>query len=209
MTRQIIETGKADFLALPEPRHDGGVSVEKALGERRSVREYSKEPMSHHAVSQILWAAQGVTARDGLRTAPSAGALYPLEVYLVVGEVPGVDKGIYRYRPLGHEIARMVSGDQRSRLAAAALEQYWLAEAAVMLVVSAVYERTTKKYGGRGNLYVHMEAGHVVQSVSLQAVALGLGSAVVGAFEEGKVRRILDFSDHEVPLGLMAVGKAR
>ncbi len=184
MTRPNIEIGKPDFLALPEPRRDGCVSVEKALSERRSVREYSKEPLSLHDVSQILWAAQGITARDGLRTAPSAGALYPLEVLLVMGEVPGVAKGVYRYRSLGHEIARMVSGDQRSRLATAALEQYWLAEAPVMLVVSAIYEQTTKKYHGKGKLYVHMEAGHVVQSVSLQAVAMGLGSVVIGAFED-------------------------
>jgi len=156
-----------------------------------------------------MWAAQGVTTRDGLRTAPSAGALYPLEAYLVAGEVSELVKGVYLYRPPKHELARVVEGDQRSRLAAAALEQYWLTEAAVMLALSAFYERTTKKYGGRGELYVHMEAGHVVQSVSLQAVALDLGSVVVGAFEEDKVKQILRLSDREVPLGLMAVGKPR
>ncbi len=184
------------------------MSLEKALRGRRSVREYSRAPLSLEDVSQLLWAGQGVTSRDGLRTAPSAGALYPLEVYLVAGEVPELVKGVYQYRPSGHELAQVLSGDQRSRLAAAALEQYWLTEAAVMFVLSAVYERTTKKYRRRGTAYVHMEAGHVVQSISLQAVALGLGSVVVGAFEQDRVSQILGLPESEVPLGLMAVGKS-
>jgi SagB-type dehydrogenase family enzyme len=194
-------------MRLPKSKLDGEISLEKALEGRRSVRDFVKEAMTLQQVSQVLWAAQGETARDGSRTAPSAGALYPLETYLVVGEVKGLEAGVYHYRPHGHEIVRIVDEDQRQKLAHAAAEQLWISDAAAIIVLCAVYGRTTRKYGERGRMYVHMEAGHVVQSVSLEAVALGLGATVVGALDEEPVRRILRVPKRQVPLCLIPVGK--
>jgi SagB-type dehydrogenase family enzyme len=195
------------LIGLPKPALDGEISVESALRSRRSVRDFVTVELSLQQVSHLLWAAQGETARDGSRTAPSAGALYPLETYLAVGTVQGLEVGVYHYRPHGHALVRVVDGEQRPKLARAALEQYWISEAGIVIVLCAVYGRTTRKYGERGRMYVHMEAGHVVQSISLEAVAVGLGSTVVGAFEEESVRRILHATKRQVPLCLVAVGK--
>ncbi len=196
-------------LKLPQPSYDSKVSIEEVLRKRRSVREFVSKPLTLQEVSQILWAAQGVTDKEGLRTAPSAGALYPLELVLVAGQVHEMEAGVYRYRPLFHDLLRAEEGDSRSRLAAAALKQEFIADAAVVLAIAAVYERTTKKYGQRGRQYVHMEVGHVVQSVSLQAEALGLGSVVVGAFDDRVVTKTLGLSGKEVPLAIMPIGHRR
>ncbi|MEM3389547.1 MAG: SagB/ThcOx family dehydrogenase, partial [Thermoproteota archaeon] len=162
----------ATRLRLPEPRYESEVSVEEALLKRRSVREYARSSLTLQEVSQLLWAAQGVTDPQGLRTAPSAGALYPLEVYLIVGEVESLAPGVYKYVPDGHEIIRVLDGDKRVSLAEAALGQAWVRNAAVDIVIASVYERTTRKYGERGIRYVHLEAGHAAQNICLQAVAL-------------------------------------
>ena len=201
MARQFSrKTDSPRLTRLPKPKADGAVSIEKALADRRSVRDFVREPLTLRQVSQILWAAQGETARDGLRTAPSAGALYPLESYLQAGDVRGLEPQMYHYRSHGHELVRVVDGDQRERLAHAASEQLWISEAAAVIVLCAVYGRTTRKYGERGRMYVHMEAGHVVQNICLEAAALGLGSTVVGALEEEAVRRILRVPKRQVPL---------
>jgi len=195
-------------IALPAPKKDGATSVEKALRERRSIRDFKRDPLSIAEISQILWAAQGVTGSGGLlRTAPSAGALYPLEVYLVVGNVEGLPEGIYRYRPEGHEVIRTVEGDKRIALSRAALDQTSVRDAAAVLMVTAVYGRTTAKYGERGIRYVHIEIGHVGQNVCLQAVALNLGGVVVGAFDDLAVKRITKLMPKEEPLYLIAIGK--
>jgi SagB-type dehydrogenase family enzyme len=201
------KTAQPLLTRLPKPKTDGEISLEKALAERRSVRDFVREPLTLQQVSQILWAAQGETARDGLRTAPSAGALYPLESYLQAGDVQDLEPHLFHYQPHGHELVRVVDGDHRERLAHAASEQSWIAEAAAVLVLCAVYGRTTRKYGERGRMYVHMEAGHVVQNVGLEAAALGLGSTVVGALEEEVVRRILRVPKRQVPLCLIPIGK--
>ncbi len=192
---------------LPEPRYDGGVSVEEALLERRSVRSYAGEPLSLETVSQLLWAAQGITDPRGFRAAPSAGATYPLEVYLFAGDVSGVAQGIYRYLPEQHELVLVVAGDRRGDLARAALNQQWVADGAIDIVFTAVYERTTAGYGERGIRYVHMEVGHAAQNVYLQAVSLRLGTVVIGAFDDGRVAEILKLAEDEVPLYIMPVGK--
>lgn len=195
-------------IKLPAPSFDGKTSIEKALLMRRSVREYGDEALSLVEVSQLLWAAQGITEpKWGLRTAPSAGALYPLEIYAVVGNVEGIEKGVYKYRPKNHEIVKVKDGDVRDRLAAAALGQTSVEKAPIDIVISAVYERTTRKYGDRGIRYVHMEAGHAAQNVYLQAVSMNLGTVVVGAFEDGEVRGILSMPEEEHPLYIMPVGK--
>jgi len=195
-------------IRLPEPVYRGNVSVEEALFRRRSIRDYSNEPLRVEEVSQLLWAAQGITdSTYGLRTAPSAGALYPIEIYIIVGEVEGLESGIYRYNPHEHELIATSSKDVRVELSESALGQEWVSKAPMDIVICAVYSRVTGKYGNRGNRYVHMEAGHVAQNVYLQAVSLNLGTVVVGAFFDDKVQRVIGAMESEIPLYIMPVGK--
>ncbi len=196
-----------EIIKLPEPKFDSTTSVEKALHERRSIRDYKDEPLTLAEVSQLLWAAQGITNPRGFRTAPSAGALYPLEVYVVIGEVEGLTQGIYKYKPDEHELVKVAEGDKRAEMSAAALGQSSVEDGAINIIFSAVYERTTRKYGDRGYRYVFMEAGHSAQNVYLQAVSLGLGTVVVGAFEDNRVKKIINMLDEESPLSIMPVGR--
>ncbi|MDI6890338.1 MAG: SagB/ThcOx family dehydrogenase [Thermodesulfovibrionales bacterium] len=192
---------------LPEPKYSSKISVEKALLERRSIRDYKNVPLTLSEVSQLLWAAQGITDPRGFRTAPSAGALYPLEVYVVVGNVNDLPAGIYKYKPQGHELVRVAKGDKRGELSAAALRQPCVKDGAAVIVFSAVYERTTQKYGKRGLRYVHIEAGHAAQNVCLQAVSLNLGIVVVGAFDNEEVKSIINMTPKEEPLVIMPIGR--
>jgi SagB-type dehydrogenase family enzyme len=187
----------------------GEQSLESSLNRRRSIREYSDAPLSLEEVSQLLWAAQGVTEPDGRRTAPSAGALYPLEVYLVVGNVTSINAGVYHYQPRGHTIALHSEGEVRKGLARAALRQECVRDGAAVLVFTAVYARTKGKYGERGTRYVHMEVGHAAQNVCLQATALGLGAVPVGAFDDDAVRKTLKLPSVEKVLYLVPVGKLK
>ena len=196
-------------IILPEPRYDSNVSVEEAILQRRSERDYTSQALTLQEVAQLLWAAQGITDPRGYRAAPSAGATYPLEIYVVVGNVEGVAKGIYRYEPEAHQLLKVVSGEQRGALAQAALNQQFIAQAPVNLVITAVYERTTQRYGERGIRYVHMEAGHAAQNVYLQAVALNLGTVVVGAFHDNQVKKILNLAEGEEPLYIIPVGRIK
>lgn len=195
-------------IKLPEPAYDGKVSVETALRTRRSVRSYTNGSLSLSEVSQLLWAAQGITRRNDMRTSPSAGALYPLEVYLVAGKVQELPKGIYKYRPHGHELVMVGEGDKRSDLCAAALGQSCIEAGPIDIVLTAVYERTSRKYGDRAVRYVHMEIGHAAQNIYLQAVTLGLGTVVVGAFDDERVKKVLMMETDEYPLCIMPVGRA-
>jgi SagB-type dehydrogenase family enzyme len=192
---------------LPAPRARGERPLEETLRARRSVREYRAEALTLAQVAQLLWAAQGITHRDGRRTAPSAGALYPLELYLVAGHVQGLVAGVYRYVPPTHELERVSEGDARAALCRAALGQEWVAQAPVVVVVAAVERRTTRKYGARGRQYVHLEAGHAAQNTLLQATALGLGAVMVGAFDDEAVRRVLALPAEETTLYIMPIGR--
>jgi SagB-type dehydrogenase family enzyme len=194
-------------LLLPAPRHDSAISIEKALLSRRSLREFVPEPLELWQISQLAWAAQGVTGPDGHRTAPSAGALYPLELYVAAGNVNGLPPGVYKYDLREHQLSPWIQGDKRRELSDAALSQSSIVEAAVVFAVAAVYKRTTAKYGERGIRYVHMEAGHAAQNLLLQAAALGLGSVLVGAFSDERVRQVLMLNGIESPLYLIPVGK--
>jgi len=198
---------QTEVVELPEPRSSSDLSVERSLFQRRSVRQFADEPLTLDELSQLLWAAQGITNTRGYRTAPSAGALYPLEVYVAVGEVEGVSEGVYRYQPQGHEMVRMVSGDQRNALAQAALHQACVEKGAAVIVFAAVYERTTGKYGDRGIRYTHIEVGHAAQNVYLQAEALHLGTVMVGAFYDTEVQAVLHLREDEQPLGIMPIGR--
>lgn len=201
---------EARVIPLPAARQDGGASIERVLSERRSVREYRGDALSLEDVAQLLWAAQGVTEpRGGLRTAPSAGALYPLETYLVAGSVSGLDAGLYHYLPAEHELVLVRSGDLRATLADVSLRQAAIGAAPVSIVVSAVFARTEGRYGGRAARYVPMEVGSVAQNVALQAVSLGLGSVFIGAFRDEEVSRVLGLPDNHAPLAILPVGVAR
>lgn len=199
--------GEKTFIRLPELHPAARHPIERLLAQRRSVRDFAATPLSLEELAHLLWAAQGVSSPEGLRTAPSAGALYPLEVHLVAGNVEGLECGSYHYRPHTGEIVRTAAGDLRQALAAAALGQGCVGEAAAVLVFSAVFERTTRKYGQRGIQYVHMEVGHAAQNVYLAAGSLGLGTVMVGAFDDQGVKRAVPLEGSEVPLALMPLGR--
>jgi len=196
---------------MPLPRPDLGLemTLQKALQGRRSVREYARGALSLAQVSNLLWAAQGVTGADGERTAPSAGALYPLEVYVAAGEISGLEPGVYHYQPREHALARISATDCRAALAAAAVGQEWMREAPATIAIAAVLGRTARKYRERAPRYVHMEVGAVAQDLYLEATALGLGTVFVGAFEDAEVKRVLGLPRNEEPLALMPVGRRK
>lgn len=189
-------------IALPPPDELGGVPLWLALGRRRSRREFAgARTIGWSQIGQLLWAVQGVSEpKAGLRTAPSAGALYPLEIDAVLAS------GVYRYAPASHALAQRNEHDLRSALARAAVDQVWLAEASCVFALSGVVARTQRKYGERAARYVHMEAGHAAQNLLLAAVSLGLDAVPVGAFDDDAVAHALRLGSGEVPLYLLPVG---
>ncbi len=202
------EMPKGDSVVkLPLPDTIGRVTVEQALFRRRSVRSYQNEPLTLIEVGQLLWAAQGKTGKLYGRTAPSAGATYPFEVYLVAGKVNGLDSGVYHYLVEEHALKLVRSGDMRDELAGAALGQTCIKAAPAVLVLCAEYQRTTARYGERGVRYVHMEAGHIGQNVHLECVAQGLGTVMVGAFHDERVKRVIGTNFE--PLYIIPVGRVK
>jgi SagB-type dehydrogenase family enzyme len=187
-------------VALPSPAPAGAISLEEALARRRSVRAFTPRALSTNEVGQLLWAAQGVTDSRGHRTAPSAGATYPLEVYAVTPE------GVWRYLPAEHALAIVRTGDVRPDLAAAALGQGAVASAPLVVVINGVVARTAARYGSRAERYVWLEAGHAAQNVLLEAVALDLGAVPIGAFDDDAVRAVVGASAGEDALYLVPVG---
>ena len=214
------ETGS--IVKLPVPRHESPTSVEKAIVLRRSVRDFAEAPLSISEVSQILWAAQGFTQerkepprmwnpkyewQGGLRTAPSAGALYPMEIYVLVGNVEGLARGVYKFVPKDHSLKRVMGADKRTELANAALKQTMIEKAPAVIVMAGVYARASYKYGERAERYVHIEAGSIAENVYLQGVTLGLGTVIVGAFVDKDVKAVLQLPEDEDPLIIMPLGK--
>lgn len=198
-------------MRLPDPRTDSGISVENAIYNRRTVRSFSASALSVSQLSQILWAAQGITDRGrGLRSVPSAGGLYPMELYAVMGEgtVEGLEKGICRYVPEAHGLERISGRDVRNDLGRASLSQLWMVPAPVVAVICSEYPRVTAKYGQRGIRYAMIEAGYMAQNISLQARALGLDTGVVGAFIDEEVVRVMNIPVTHEPLLIMPVGYA-
>jgi len=193
---------------LPVPEKTGDISVEEALESRRSRRNFSDKALSAEQLSQILWAAYGITEPGrGLRTAPSAGAVYPLEIYAVVGNVEDIDNGLYKYDSSEHKIILVKSGDIRDDLSAAALNQAMIRNAPVTIVYTAVFDRIEGRYGERGReRYVFMEIGHSAQNIYLQAEAMGLGTCAIGAFTDDRVHTLLDLPVDETPLYFLPVG---
>jgi len=194
---------------VPPPVLKGKISVEEAIAKRRSIRQFRRKPLSLAALSQILWAGQGITDSDaGFRSAPSAGALYPLELYVVARRdgVEGLPEGVYHYEPRGHRVSLVKGGDFASELEAATWGQEIVKEAALTIVMTAVLSRTAAKYGRRASQYVFQESGHAAQNVFLQAAALGIGAVVMGAFSEGAVRRVVGAGPDERPLYVQPLG---
>lgn len=188
-----------NMIKLPVPDFTD-VSLEKCIEARRSIRSYQDKALDLNQISLILWAAQGVTDKDReFRAAPSAGATYPLEIYACTHD------GVYHYIPQSHGIKRINENDVRKEIAHAALNQMFIADAGMVIVITALYDRTTGRYGERGVQYVHIEVGHVAQNIHLQAVALGLGSVPIGAYNDEKVQEILDL-DEEYPLYIIPIG---
>jgi SagB-type dehydrogenase family enzyme len=203
-----IKMGHA-FIPLPKPSFDGKVSVEKAIKERRTIRDFKDRPLLLSYLSQLLWAAQGITdPKEGKRAAPSGGALYPLDIYVIVGEkgVDGMEMGVYHYLPEKHSILPVLKGDRRKEIASASLSQMWMAKAPVIFIITAEYKRITGKYGERGIRYALIEAGHVGQNLFLQAEALGLGAGIVGAFNDLEVSKVAGLPSKHEPLLIMPVG---
>lgn len=198
-------------IRLPPPVLRGVMSVEEAIARRRSVRRYTGESLHLSQLSQLLWAAQGITGSGGLRAAPSAGATYPLEVYVAVarGGVEGLEGGVYCYNVEKHSLSRHLEQDLRGELSLAALDQEFIAEAPLDIVICGRYERTAWRYGRRAERYVHMEAGHVGENIHLQAEALGLATVMVGAFYDHEVSRVMGLEGEVNPLYIIPVGKAR
>lgn len=217
--KQSLET---EIVQLPAPQYDSRMSVEKAIRLRRSVREYVDSPLSISEISQILWAAQGFTQerkdpprmwnpkyewQGGLRTAPSAGALYPMEIYLLVGNVDGLAKGVYKFIPKNHSLQRVMAVDKRADLCNAALKQASIEKAPAVIVMAGVYERTSFKYGERAERYVHIEVGSIAENVYLQGMTLGIGTVIIGAFYDKDVKSVLRLPEDEHPLAIMPLGK--
>ena len=206
-----VRVGAEDVIALPSPRRQGDISVEQALEGRKTVRSFEEQPIELTALSQVLWAAGG-GGLDGVtgatRTYPSAGGIYPLGLYVVAGDVSGLDPGIYQYLWKEHALRTVETGDFRGALAEASLRQGFVARAAAIIVITADFRRTERKYGKRGReRYVALDAGHASQSLHLQAVGLGLATATVGAFSDEQVKTLLGLED-EQPLLVIPVGRA-
>lgn len=193
-------------LSLPMPRHDSGCSVEHALRLRRSIRDYTRQNLNLTQLAQLLWAAQGVTDLSGKRTAPSAGALYPLEVFVIAGAVVDLPAGIYRYRPQTRDLVLVRAGDVRAALVEAARGQAWIAQAPVTFVFAANEARVSEKYGRRAPRYIAIETGHAAQNIALQAICLGLGTGMVGAFDDLALDHVLGLPEGQQALYVVPAG---
>lgn len=210
-----IDDGGQLAYNLPSPKIDGNMSVERALAGRRSHRNFADLSVPAQKLSQILWAAYGVTdprpdrpaLRGGFRTAPSAGGLYPFEIYVLVGNVDGIETGFYKYISEEHKIVRTIDADLREELSVLALNQVQVKAAPIVVFYSAIFERMTKKYGNRGReRYVCMDLGHSAQNIYLQAEALNLGACAIGSFRDSEVSVLLQLPEEEEPLYIMTVG---
>lgn len=192
-------------IKLPNPIFSSRTSIEEALQKRRSIRIYKNTPLNLQEVAQLLWAAQGITSDNGFRTAPSAGALYPLEIYLVAGLIEKLTPGVYHYIPASHSLEKIKNGDIRIMLTKAAIGQESVKLAAADIVITAIFSRTIQKYGDMGQRFVLMEAGHTAQNIYLQSVSLNLGTVSIGAFDSNDVKNVLGIK--EDPLYIMPIGK--
>jgi SagB-type dehydrogenase family enzyme len=207
------------IIKLPSPQLKGKVSLEETILRRRAVRRYHREPLDLSQLSQILWSAQGITGTREFRAAPSAGATYPIEIFVFVGKQGVIasevkqapeelQAGIYHYEADSHSLSLHKPADLRPDLARATLDQEFIIDTPVDIVICALYHRTSYRYGRCGERYVHIEVGHVGENIHLQAVALGLATVEVGAFHDEEVRKVLGVEEQIKPLYIMPLGKA-
>ncbi|MFO7967149.1 MAG: SagB/ThcOx family dehydrogenase [Archaeoglobaceae archaeon] len=198
----------AETVELPAPQKSN-VLIEDAIEGRRSRRQYSDEPLNLKEISQLCWAAQGITDRiTGFRAAPSAGALYPIELFVVSGN-SDLEPGVYQYSPSGRKLTRVKQGDIREELARAAVGQQVVKAAPIDIVITGITSRTAQKYGSRAERYVHLEAGHVAQNIYLQCESLNLNTVSIGAFSDDDIRSLLSVNEEYTPLYVMPVGRKR
>ena len=194
------------IVKLPKVDYTGSMTLEKAMAQRRSRRNFSDEAITLEQLGQLCWAAQGKTTpatlgkAGRLKTVPSAGATYPLELFVATSE------GLFHYLPDGHSIEELTAKDIRGELAAAAWGQDFIKQAAATYILAAEFARTTGRYRERGIRYVYMEAGHAAQNILLEAEALGLGSVVVGAFDDGAAKKVLGLAEKFEPIYMVVVG---
>jgi SagB-type dehydrogenase family enzyme len=193
----------AEIIKLPKPNKSGSMSLEHAIAVRRSRRHFLPKSLTLEQIGQLAWAAQGQDEGSRYRTTPSAGATYPLELFVIT------DKGMFRYLPAKHALEKLANQDLRPSLAIAAWGQEFIQAAPLTLVFAAEFTRTTDHYGKRGIRYVYMEAGHAAQNVHLQAEALGLGSVAVGAFDDNSVSKVLSIPQNLEPIYMVAIGYYR
>jgi SagB-type dehydrogenase family enzyme len=203
--KEVNEKKERDIISLPKPDYTSKTSVEEALLKRRSVRKYKDEPLTLKELSQLLWSAQGITNERGFRTAPSAGALYPLKLYVIVQNVGGIDRTVYKYLPNGHKIIKMknIGRMDYSKIS----RQSWIFKGGVVFIITADYRYIGEIYGKWARRFTDMEAGHAAQNIQLQGVSLGIGSCVVGAFNGGEIDRILNLPENETSIYLIPAGK--
>ena len=199
------EKSSITTIALPKPDISQGIPLNSALKLRRSHRRFSEKPISLANLSQLLWSAQGITHFLGFRTAPSAGAIYPLEIYVLVSNVDKLSPGIYHYKPKSNELELIIKGNYRKQLTSAA-NQRSIKKAAATLVISAVFKRTEKKYGPRAKRYVHIESGSAAQNVYLQATSLQLNTILMGSFNDKDVKQVMQLPEDNEPLSIMPIG---
>ena len=199
----------SDVVKLPQPRTDGGMSVEKALLERRSIRSFRNESLTLDEISQLCWAAQGITDDKGHRTSPSAMATYPLEVYLLAGNVTNLPAGVYHYSPLGHNLTLISKGNKIPELfnSSRGGREDWRKGSPAVFIITGVFERTDKVPGLDLNRFVYIEAGTSAENLLLEVVSLGLGSTYTAGFDENKTKEYLRLSLGEEPIGVLPVGR--
>jgi SagB-type dehydrogenase family enzyme len=206
----VVQSGglAAEAIKLPQPNTTGGMALAEALKNRRTVRHFASRSLDLVQISQLLWEGDGASDTRGLRTSPSAGATYPLDLYLVVGErgVTDLPAGLYHYDVASHALMPLSKGNLHSPVARACLRQAWMAEAPVMVVITGEYRRCTKRYGQRGIRYTDIEAGNVSQNLFLAAEALGLGAGIVGAFDDKALAQALNLPPAHEPLLVMPLG---
>jgi SagB-type dehydrogenase family enzyme len=205
-TTYIYYTGTTQTtIKLDNPSFTGPMSVEEAIKTRRTIRTFSSTPLTFKQIGQLAWAASGVTEEGQgafKRAAPSAGALYPIDLYFIVGEncVSGMISGVYKYVPASHSLDFIKSGDYRVTIAEASNYQMWQADAPVIVVLTAEYSRSTGKYGDRGQMYAHQEVGFIGENLLLQGVAMGLKTSEVGAFTDAQIQSVLGVSTDIIPM---------
>ena len=187
------------MIQLPEPQFTN-ISLEECMQKRRSIRNFENKELTVQQISNLLWLAQGITDTiNGFRAAPSAGATYPLEIFIAKND------GVFHYIPDGHKLKKEIDGDLRKEIARAALNQMFIADAGIVIVITAVFSRTAWRYGERAYRYINNEVGHCAQNIHLEAVALGLGSVPVGAFDDAKLKKLLKLKEEE-PLYIIPIG---